>query len=159
MKLFKANENERGESKVDQDKFRDIIHAVIGDVLPDEQLDLMFMRVNANSDGTLSWDDFSSYMMSMTRDGNLPVSNLIDEKSRSLQRTLHQEAIIYIDFIPRERRYITVSKDGLVSFWNTDFSLQKLVDSKDFSPGEAWINAAKYLNKHNKLACALDDRS
>ncbi len=156
MGIWKQHENEQGESTVDQDTFRDILHSVLGEALSDEQLNLMFMRVNANSGGTLSWDDFSSYMMSRSADSAL--TSVLDGKLRTLQRTLHQEAIIYIDYIPRERRYLTVGRDGLVSLWSPDFLLQRVMDTKEFNPGDSWINDAKVLNEHNKLACVLDDR-
>jgi WD repeat-containing protein 49 len=158
MEIFKEHENEEGESDVDQATFRAILHSILGDLLSDDQLNLMFMRIDANSDGTLSWDEFSSYMMSRSSEKVASSHQICDVRLRHNVRTQHQEVIVLVDYVVRERRYVTVSKDGMVCLWDQNLAIQRVMDTKDYLPIRAWINDAIYLHEQNKLVCVFDER-
>jgi hypothetical protein len=68
---------------------------------------LLFMKIDANSDGTLTWDEFSTYMM--TVNGEEEESGaMVEERKKRIQGTPHRDMIIYIEFVAKERKYLTV---------------------------------------------------
>ncbi len=46
-------------------QFREIFGKVFRGALQFDQLTQLFMKIDANSDGTVDWDEFSTYMMVM----------------------------------------------------------------------------------------------
>ena len=77
------------------------------------------MKIDANSgeaprrdiilmlDGTMDWNEFSTYMTSASI-GKTEVSIVIEEKKRKATATPHKDMIIFIDYVIKERKYITV---------------------------------------------------
>ncbi|KAJ3094874.1 nucleoside diphosphate kinase, partial [Physocladia obscura] len=63
MQTFHAHKNEDGSSGFDIDKFREVFGKVLGGGLSYDQMTMLFMKIDANSDGTVDWDEFSTYMM------------------------------------------------------------------------------------------------
>lgn len=59
--------DEDGGGGLDLDEFREALKRIIankGGVLPDEdELAIIFMKVDANCDGTVDWEEFCSYML------------------------------------------------------------------------------------------------
>ncbi len=93
MKMFDEHRNEDGSSGFDIDKvtfwsnlsiqlnprtvqFREVFGKILGDNLTHEQVNMLFMKIDANSDGTVDWNEFSGYMISGSygRDENASVS-------------------------------------------------------------------------------------
>lgn len=73
--------DEDGGGGLDLDEFREALKRIIankGGILPDEdELAIIFMKVDANCDGTVDWEEFCSYMLMenqlkdvMSRSGN-----------------------------------------------------------------------------------------
>jgi Ca2+-binding EF-hand superfamily protein len=44
-------------------QFREVFGKVLGGNLSYDQMTMLFMKIDANSDGTIDWDEFSTYMM------------------------------------------------------------------------------------------------
>jgi hypothetical protein len=44
-------------------QFREVFGKVLGGNLSYDQMTMLFMKIDANSDGTVDWDEFSTYMM------------------------------------------------------------------------------------------------
>ncbi|KAJ3393876.1 hypothetical protein HDU84_000839 [Entophlyctis sp. JEL0112] len=67
MQTFHAHKNEDGSSGFDINKvtvqFREVFGKVLGGGLSHDQMTMLFMKIDANSDGTVDWDEFSTYMM------------------------------------------------------------------------------------------------
>lgn len=59
--------DEDGGGGLDLDEFREALKSIIankGGILPDEnELAIIFMKVDANCDGTVDWEEFCSYML------------------------------------------------------------------------------------------------
>lgn len=97
----------------------------------EEALSKLFCRIDANCDGTIDWNEFSSYMLLESAgaasireletgiDLKPPVSHRVPE---SLQ---HQDVITHMSHIQMTNgkdRYVTCGKDGLVKVWNPKVS-------------------------------------
>ncbi|KAJ3398708.1 hypothetical protein HDV05_002353, partial [Chytridiales sp. JEL 0842] len=83
---------------------------------------MLFMKIDANSDGTVDWDEFSTYMMTGSMGSEIP-TGVIDEKIRRLINGPHKDMIKRIDFIPKEKKYITVRQKYLSANYDEDGDL------------------------------------
>ncbi|KAG5456493.1 MAG: hypothetical protein BJ554DRAFT_3750 [Olpidium bornovanus] len=73
METFQSHTNEDGSTGFDIDKFREVFGSVLGGNLSFDQMTMLFMKIDANSDGTVDWDEFSTFIMmgSMESDENV----------------------------------------------------------------------------------------
>ena len=55
--------DEDGGGGLDMDEFRQAMRVAMGDQLTDHELDILFMKVDTNCDGTVDWDEYLSYML------------------------------------------------------------------------------------------------
>ena len=65
------------------------------------------MKVDANSDGTVDWDEFSAYMMTISSD-NDEIRDLLDERKKKIVQVPHKDMVVRIDYIHKERKFLTV---------------------------------------------------
>ncbi|KAJ3083935.1 WD repeat-containing protein 49, partial [Rhizoclosmatium hyalinum] len=158
MQTFHAHKNEDGSSGFDIDKFREVFGKVLGGNLSYDQMTMLFMKIDANSDGTVDWDEFSTYMMAGSMGETEHLINVIDEKIRKMINGPHKDMIKRIDFVPKERKYVTVSREGIVGIYGLNLKLQKTVDTKKFFPNMSWVADALFMHDHAKLVIITDDR-
>lgn len=157
MVTFHEHKNEDGSSGFDIDKFREVFGHVLGGNLSYDQMTMMFMKIDANSDGTVDWDEFSTYMM-MGQMESHETMGVIDEKVRKQISGPHKDMIKRIDFIPKERKYITVSRDGTVCLWSLHLKLQRVINTKEFCQNMSWVADSLLMPDHGKLVIITDDR-
>jgi hypothetical protein len=63
QETFLMHVNEDGSAGFDLHMFREVFSKVLGDNITFDQMTLLFMKIDANSDGSVDWDEFSTYMM------------------------------------------------------------------------------------------------
>jgi len=186
QKIFE-DADEDGGGGLDIEEFGQAMKMAFGSVdeLDDEQLQLMFMKVDTNCDGTVDWEEFCSYMLlenqqkdSMTRDViDLPFPNPAREISNP-----HHDSLTKIAYFPSlgvtqrtnnnvdgeemesgNGRYISCSKDGLLVFWSLDLQIQRTIHLNDMhSSGnkskQIWVTDIVCLSNVKKLAVATTER-
>ncbi|KAJ1510084.1 WD repeat-containing protein 49, partial [Coelomomyces lativittatus] len=156
MMIFKSHKNEEGEEGFDIQTFREVFGNVLGGNLNFDQMTQLFMKIDANSDGTVSWDEFSSFVVMV---GNLHQDQsklVIDEKICKLVDSPHKDLILRIDYIIKERRYVSISRDGSICLWTPRLKLQKMFTTREFN--QSWVTDATFLHDQNKLVIISDDR-
>ncbi|KAI8614723.1 WD40-repeat-containing domain protein [Chytriomyces sp. MP71] len=158
QKIFEAHKNDDGSSGFDINKFREVFGKVLGGGLSYDQMTMLFMKIDANSDGTVDWDEFSTYMMAGAMGETENFMSVIDEKIRRLINGPHKDMIKKIDFVPKERKYITVSREGIVGLYGLNLKLQKTIDTKKFTPSMSWVADSLFMHDHGKLIIITDDR-
>ncbi|TPX58932.1 hypothetical protein SpCBS45565_g07880 [Spizellomyces sp. 'palustris'] len=156
MAMFQSHQNEDGSSGFDIDKFREVFGKVVGGNLTYDQMTMLFMKIDANSDGTVDWDEFSTYMMTGALEGG-ETHSIFDERIKKLFNSPHKDIIKRLDYIPKERKYISVSREGCVCLWAQNLKLQRIVHIRDFNR-LSWIADAIYIHDHNRLVTITDDR-
>ena len=150
-----------------------------GDALDDEQLEIMFMKVDTNCDGTVDWEEFCSYMLlenqqkdSMSKD----VSDLpFPYPSREIYSP-HHDSLAKITFFPNQLkneddqddmnngngRYISCSKDGIFVFWGPDLHIQRTINLVELNGGKGgkqiWVTDVVCLPNVKKVAVATTER-
>jgi hypothetical protein len=157
MNTFKRAQQNEGISGFDIDTFREVFGEILGGNLSFDQMTMLFMKIDANSDGAIDWDEFSSYMMTGTFD-TTDLKTVFNDKERRQIPAKNKDMIKRIDYIPKERKYLTVSRDGVVNLWNPDFVIQKSVQLRTLMNSDAWIIDACFLHEYHKLAVITDNR-
>ena len=115
------------------DEFKDAFGLVLGQGLTDEQMRLLFLQIDANTDNHVDWDEFSTFMLVRAE----KQTKMIEESTTQLFdvpsplnpipkiQTPHREAIIAIIFIPTLKKYVTCSREGTVCYWSDRLKLQR----------------------------------
>ena len=68
---------------------------------------MLFMKIDANSDGTVDWDEFSSYMITVSGD-NDDAMDILNERNRRLIHSAHKDMIMRIEFVAKEKKYLSI---------------------------------------------------
>jgi len=129
-----------------------------------EALSKLFMRIDANSDGSIDWDEFSSYML-LESQGSASIREL--ESSITFEAPVtpfvpeggaHRDVITAISHVQLSNgadRYVTCGKDGVVKVWNCkDMKLLK-----SLAVGKSWVTCARLLPLTRKLAVSSFSRA
>ncbi|KAI8812174.1 WD40-repeat-containing domain protein [Cladochytrium replicatum] len=157
QKTFHEHRNDDGSSGFSISKFREVFGNVLGGGLNYDQMTMLFMKIDANSDGTVDWDEFSTYMISGAMEDNHQ-SAVFDERIKKVINCPHKDMIKRIDFIAKERKYISVSREGTVCLWAPNFKLQRVINTQDIAPKEAWVTDALFMHDQGRLVTITDDR-
>ncbi|KAI8923511.1 WD40-repeat-containing domain protein [Entophlyctis helioformis] len=180
MQIFrKCSNNETG--TISLDDFKTAFATVLGQGLTDEQMSILFMKIDANTDNAIDWDDFSTYMLLRAEGQKLmreeAETKLFDaESTRHPIATAHKDVIVRIQFIDSLKRYMSCSREGTLCYWNDRLKLQrayrnagqprneqidgnskKTVKTGPGSQHHRWIHDAVFMDNVNKVALASDD--
>ena len=162
--------DEDGGGSLDLEEFREAFGTILGEGLTMDQMTMMFMKIDANSDGSVDWDEFCTYMV-LEKQAEFEMmeeadSNVFEVEGRftlsTREQGTHKDMIKTMLYVPKEKKYLTCSKDGMFCWWSENlqlarmFEAPKVKNSSGFSP--AWITDCAYLNGLNKLAVSTDNR-
>ena len=133
QKLFDRKQEEE-DSGLPIDEFKDAIRKTVGRNSTKDEIELLFMKVDANCDGQVDWEEYVTYnlleykektiMMEMLRERPFP-NEIREIESR------HRDVIIKILFYPsihktgskncqvdqKSGKYVTLSKEGMLGLW------------------------------------------
>ena len=160
------------DGELEESEFVEAFGSILGSNLTKEQLTHLFMKIDANSDGSVDWDEFTNYMFLGNADAR-DVSAAITEgfnsfylqigdtvfDSNNSHRQLHREPIIKIGWIEKTQQLFTVGKDAVVRLWNP-LNLLHITSLKldVFQPHSRHatdkVTASVYLQSANLLAVA-----
>eukprot|EP00798_Chlamydomonas_sp_ICE-L_P018384 gene18384-24854_t len=129
-----------------------------------EALGKLFMRIDSNSDGTIDWDEFSSFMLlesqgsASIRELESSISLATPEAAHPTDGLMHNDVITHIEHIQVTNgadRYVSCSKDGCVKIWNC----KDMKHLKTLNPGgSSWTTCSKWMPHSHKLAVASFSR-
>lgn len=123
-----------------------------------EQLGYLFMKIDCNCDGRVSWDELLTFVMSQDRneqkvevhDAHLARAELPD----CPQEDAHREPASCIVFAPKCNAYVSGGRDGTMHVWTTGLKLETTVPIAD----KTEVNAMAVLSGTlGKLAVASSD--
>ncbi|GMH77331.1 hypothetical protein TL16_g07369 [Triparma laevis f. inornata] len=123
---------------LDLDEFIEEFGHIVGANLTRNELQIMFMKIDANSDGDVDWDEFTNWMLKMEAGAH----SMNDEKElgelcpltaqTGENPTLHRNMINrVINLKMPSHTYITAGRDGTIRFWGTGLEHVKTVSVKD----------------------------
>ncbi|KAJ1533653.1 EF-hand calcium binding domain 8, partial [Nowakowskiella sp. JEL0078] len=168
------------------DEFKKAFGIVLGMGLTDEQMMILFMKIDANTDNSIDWDEFSTFMLlraegqnSMREDEETALFNTDPLSRRKFNfPTPHKDMIEKILWLPNLKRYITCSREGTVCYWSDKLKVQRTFRNvgaeinanlllkkgkiKDIPQSTRasqfrWVHDMVYLENVSKIATASDD--
>ena len=163
-----------GGGSLDMDEFLEAFGEVLGKNLTHEQLTHLFMKIDANSDGSVDWDEFTNYMLLETQaasdmsdrsyqvkyqdafDKNLgPV--WVDPNPKPVH---HRDMISGMLPIPKQEKFVTYSRDGTVRVWHagTLAHQRTLRVVHDGRTSTSQVTDCKYFSQTNRLVVSSIDR-
>ena len=84
--------------------------------------------------------------------------DIYDEKAKVTVVAPHKDCIKNMFFVQKERKYLTISREGTVGIWMTNFRLVKSFSLKELGLNNAWILESFYIADQNRLIVITDDR-
>ncbi|KAI9207639.1 WD40-repeat-containing domain protein [Polychytrium aggregatum] len=186
MNIFRASEKD-GKGCLSIDEFKEAFGMILGQGLNEEQMSHLFMKIDANIDDSVDWDEFSTFMLLQAEGHNKmkeeAETQLFDtEVRRSALLTPHKDAIVRILFLKKSSRYVTCSREGTICHWGDRLKLQRSFSNVGFVPIEGleessmksaqkakkgnkiprntevrWTHDCTYMDNLNKIALASDD--
>ena len=97
------------------------------------QLSYLFMKIDCNSDGQVTWDEFLSYVMLQDKTKSQPLeeelaqSKFVPQESADLPMgQMHRDAISHVLFVPKTQSYVTASHDSSLRVWSGGQQLKPL---------------------------------
>ncbi|XP_063154446.1 EF-hand calcium-binding domain-containing protein 8 [Candoia aspera] len=172
-----------GVGGLDMDDFRKAMKKIMGDI-SDEDIDVIFMKVDANCDGSVDWEEYLNYMLREYRGkDDMLKSKMIPEFQTTMKAVpvSHSEDIVRIQFFPsqsrgimdhREKswkvgsrspsgRFLTVSRDGILHYWSDAFKMLRTVhldQTKRRHSLKLWVIDMLCLPNINLLAVSTTDQ-
>ena len=158
---FDRADTDQGGS-LDIEEFLDAFGGVLGKNLSHEQLTHLFMKIDANSDGTVDWDEFTNFML-------LENQAAADMSDRSYSERLqehgpaepnskhlhHRDMMDGILQLPKLEKLFTHSRDGTVRVWNA----ANMSHLKTLRVSESWVTNTCHFETSNRVGVASIDRS
>ncbi|ORX44215.1 WD40 repeat-like protein, partial [Piromyces finnis] len=167
MEKLQEHRNEDGSTGFTMDKvyfFLEVFGEILNGALSTEQMTMLFMKIDANTDGNMSWDEFSSYMMSGALEKDDSSNMMIfDEKNKKTYLSLHKSIVVKVFYTIKERKYLSISRDGVANIWGLNFNLQRSINilelsSLTYDTTHFWITDAAYMQEYNRLVVSSDNR-
>ena len=132
-----------GNGTLDIDEFVNTLGPVFGNP-GREKLMLMFRRMDANLDGEVDWDEFSTYMLLQSASGEkeevegskFGVEHVADGNAATGHGN-HAAHISQIVYSEQHQRYYTGSIDGTVRAWNAAHNMAHV---RTIYNDDGWIN-------------------
>ena len=144
---------------LDIDEFLEAFGGVLGKNLTREQLTHLFMKIDANSDGSVDWDEFTNFML-------LENQAAVDMAERSHAERLqeveppcdatpkhyhHRDMIDGILQVPKAEKLFTHSRDGTLRVWNAN----NMIHVKTIRVSESWLTSTCHFEASNRIGGAL----
>ncbi len=130
-----------GGGDLDQDEFVGAFRSILGENLSSNELTQLFMKIDANSDGNVDWEEFIDFMVFQEEGRDGMDNNSVrynptprpDAPNTSLAQ-FHRESVECACIIPG-RRLATSAHDGTLRLWHMD----TVEHVKTAPTGNSWI--------------------
>ncbi|XP_076074046.1 WD repeat-containing protein on Y chromosome-like [Mytilus galloprovincialis] len=122
------------EDGLDIDEFKDAMRKTVGHRMTDTEIEFLFMKVDANCDEKVDWEEYVTYNL-LEYQGKTLMIEMMRQRPLPQETTpipsKHRESIVAVKFYPSIQKkagknfidhingkYVTLSKEGLMSTWN-----------------------------------------
>eukprot|EP00760_Papus_ankaliazontas_P004576 PhM_4_TR11965/c0_g1_i1/m.30991 len=129
------------------------------------RLQHLYMSVDTYGRGSITWDDFSSYLLlqSARLEDNEPTDVPRDFQSSpthtpddvNIKAVLHREAIHSVIAVPRPHRIVTASTDGTVKLWKVATGMHE----RTIHNSKVKVTCCTYASEINSLIVTCLDRT
>lgn len=157
--------DEDGSDGLEMDEFVKAFGAVLGEKrLTRLQLTHLFMKIDANSDGSVDWDEFTSFMLMenqalIEKDAGEEFSEFVrqsDPEEEAGAPYQQHDMITSMSLLSSSERYLTTSRNGTWNLWNAS-TMQLLRTGRQCS-SSTWVTSSAYLPLSQRVAVGSMDR-
>ncbi|TPX70972.1 hypothetical protein CcCBS67573_g06381 [Chytriomyces confervae] len=152
----------RGNKSMTMEDFKGSFGMVLGEGLNDEQMALLFMKIDANTDNAIDWEEFSAFMLlraerqsQMLEEANTQLFEVPNPMNPTPKHSSpHRESIVNVVYLDHNKKYVTCSREGTICYWSDKFRLQKCflnVGLKTLSLDGREVMKLLGTNKNNPL--------
>ncbi|KAI0229573.1 WD repeat-containing protein on Y chromosome [Lamellibrachia satsuma] len=168
--------DEEGQGGLAIDGFRKAIRMTMGILVTDEELDMIFMKVDTNCDGTVDWEEYITFMLLECRERDLMTTMEMMPFPRVIRfiQSEHRDSVVRIVIVPyvisshmvaksynnAKGRYVACSKDGTVTFWSMSMdhkSSRKVMPASSLHTS-VWVTDMACLPRFHFLVFATTAR-
>lgn len=173
--IFQSSE-EDGEPGLSISEFKRAMRKTVGHNLTDDQIEVLFMKVDANCDGVVDWEEYVTYNLLEYQERTIMYEMLKDKPFPPEIREIgsrHRDMIVRISFFPSIQKrihsgtidyatgkYVTLSKEGVVSFWSLKMKHLKSYTTHTHTDRatQPWLIDLVCMYNVNMLAVTSTDR-
>eukprot|EP00948_MAST-09A_sp_MAST-9A-sp1_P002549 g2549.t1 len=162
--LSKIQEMFGEREELNEEDFVEQFGEILGDNLTAQQLTHLFMKIDANSDGTVDWDEFTNYMFLDNQDTAASKSEEDTIKfisggaepltTPNFVRFTHKSPVHTVQYIEKCARaqslYASASTDGVIHIWHAN-SLKHYMSIRT---KDKWLSSIQWMPKCGKIAAA-----
>ena len=176
QKMFEAAEDD-GRNGLDIDEFKLALRSTVAYNSTEDELEVLFMKVDANCDGVVDWEEYVTYNLLEYKEKTLMFEMLREKPFPNEIRDIeskHRDTIIRIRFYPNIRKtggracnidytngkYITLSKEGIIGVWSLSMKNLKHYNTHHYFDRntQPWFTDMVAMHNVNMLALASTDR-
>ena len=140
---------------------------IIGKGMSEKELTRLFMKIDANSDGSVDWNEFMNYMLLENESlSTMKVEHFEYQMESTPDPHPHKDPTVHLDMIncilpvsiptdPPKHLLISGGRDGQIKMLNP--ATMGLVNNINHS--KSWITALIYMEISKKLVVACADRT
>nr|XP_020461736.1 WD repeat-containing protein 49-like isoform X2 [Monopterus albus] len=167
-----SNRGANKEHGMNLEEFRDILRSVIGPDFEDTWAERFFSEVDISCTGQVKWQQLCSYLLleyTERERASIPAAALLDSQPQ-IRHCSHnkREPTVRVVAVshPPPLRYISVSKGGQITVWNSSLHILKTVGLAGDPTEEVantrrfrgWTTDAVYMGNVHRVAIATDCR-
>ncbi|XP_020933736.1 EF-hand calcium-binding domain-containing protein 8 isoform X3 [Sus scrofa] len=164
-KIFQNEVNSTG--ALDMKAFVKAVKKILSHVT-DEMLELLFLKVDTDCNGLVTWQEYVDYVMSHFQ-GKEKMTRSQDRLRFHLPMRIiplsHRCEIVKVKFLVQQLKkmghFLTVTKDGILQFWSGSFSLTssfRLYQIQPLHHQQMWVVDMACLHNMNLVAIASTDQ-
>eukprot|EP00484_Ammonia_sp_Unknown_P029258 CAMPEP_0197028102 /NCGR_PEP_ID=MMETSP1384-20130603/7880_1 /TAXON_ID=29189 /ORGANISM="Ammonia sp." /LENGTH=1184 /DNA_ID=CAMNT_0042457053 /DNA_START=22 /DNA_END=3576 /DNA_ORIENTATION=- len=161
VEVFQTVLEPQNDANADHRHKKEEAHDVDANINSKRYLTHLFMKIDANSDGTVDWQEFLNFLL--LENQGLESSNFDQQRDMLVRETMqcenfhsnHSDMISSILHFPNQSRYITGSLDGTIKLWDTStFQIKKTILN---SPNSSWVMDLVHLPLSKQIAAISMD--
>lgn len=115
----------------------------------------LFDRVDVTRDGFINWDKLTTFMLLSLyeKDEHMKATVVPQWKALEFLPGKHKDTIQNVVFLRSLSRYLTISKEGLIGFWDENLKLQETfpITSDVMKLKHLWVTSLVSLENVNKV--------
>ncbi|XP_041358198.1 WD repeat-containing protein on Y chromosome-like [Gigantopelta aegis] len=130
----------------------------------EQQIDALFMKIDWASEGSITWDEFCTYMQleyAEKEDSYLRAKEVAFHLPARIENLPHRDPVLRITDTS-DGTFVACSQDGMVSFWsaNADLKRTRSVVNSDVNTRQKpkWITDFVIMPHFNKFIVGTGDR-
>ncbi|CAH0554641.1 unnamed protein product [Brassicogethes aeneus] len=153
---------------------RDLLYKKNDIIFEDLEYESIFNKIDINSTGTVTWDDFISFLILGYEQAAISAEFKSLESpipcKPNIKKSFHRPYVIRILFNPTlfpdrsinwsEGSYMTLSKDGIINYWSLDMEIQDTVQSTnpDLKVTQTWVTDMVAMPDVNVVCTSSSER-